>query len=114
MSNAINWLNNLPDQISTLRTRLQENRGILNNIYNIQHAWIPDTIANISSAEDFVRAAAGSPEWLLSFTAKQWLRAWIKKMNDPDTYIKSLFTDVDKIVNTTPNVYNLVQEWMLR
>ena len=75
---------------------------------------LPDTIANISSAEDFVKAAAGSPEWLLSFTAKQWLRAWIKKMNDPDTYIKSLFTDVDKIVNTTPNVYNLVQEWMLR
>lgn len=36
MNTAINWLNNLPGQISTLRTRLQENRNILNKIHNTQ------------------------------------------------------------------------------
>ena len=49
MNTAINWLNNLPSQISTLRTRLQQNQTILNNIYNIQTAGIPDTIVNIDN-----------------------------------------------------------------
>ena len=39
MNNAIAWLNILPNQINTLRVRLEENRRILNEIYNIQSDW---------------------------------------------------------------------------
>lgn len=49
MNNAIAGLNTLPGQISALRTRLQENQTKLNEIHNIQSAWIPDTLANIDT-----------------------------------------------------------------
>ena len=51
MNAAITWLNNLPSQISTLRNRLQENRRILNNIYNTQSdwRWTWRTIADINN-----------------------------------------------------------------
>ena len=39
MNNAITWLNTLPNQITTLRARLEENRRILNDVYNTQLDW---------------------------------------------------------------------------
>jgi len=39
MNNAIAGLNTLPSQINTLRNRLEENRRILNDVYNIQLDW---------------------------------------------------------------------------
>ena len=51
MNNAIAGLNSLPSQISTLRTRLEENRRILNDIHNIQldARWTWRTVADINN-----------------------------------------------------------------
>lgn len=62
-----------------------------------------DSIANIESAEDFVKALAWSKESASSFLIKQWLKKWISWRNNPDTYIKELFNEVDNIVNQSEN-----------
>jgi len=49
MNRAIAGLNALPGQINALRTRLQENHTKLNEIRNIQSAWIPGTLTNIDT-----------------------------------------------------------------
>lgn len=82
-------------------------------IWRRNPVWLNDTIANIQSAEDFIKAAAWSKEGLASFIAKQWLKAWAKHLNNPDTYIKSLFKEVDSIVNAnwSESWADIIQAW---
>ncbi len=47
MNTALNWLNALPNQINTLRTRLEGNHRILNDILDIQNIWIPANLNTI-------------------------------------------------------------------
>lgn len=73
--------------------------------------WLVDSIANIESAEDFIKALAWSKENAWSFIVKQWLKKWIWWKNNPDNYIKSLFNEVDNLVNKPWNRADLYNKY---
>ena len=83
MNNAITWLNMLPNQINMLKTRLEENRRILNEIYNTQsdlrwtgraaadinlditnETWNRDRCPNILNILSRIQAAEQNPAYL--------------------------------------------------
>ena len=65
--------------------------------------WLVDSIANIESAEDFIKAMAWSKESIWNFVVKQWLKKRISRRNNPDRYVQELFKEIDDVVSQSNN-----------
>ena len=105
MNNAIAGLNTLPGQINTLRSRLQKNQTTLNEIYNIQSAWIPDTLSNIDNNRRILKNYRTKCRNLIAILRTIDRLENLSYYNDWSTRWTNAYNDRNNAVNNFNNIY---------